>query len=95
MVIRRDGAQCGRGFRDKRRITRGRQAVVETARERTGVAVAGRVGMFAGFVARDQLEYAKRRAFAQRVERVQRQLASRAFCAEEEDLLELLAGAMP
>ncbi len=70
----------------------GGEAVVKTARQRTGLAVAGFVGVFAGLVARHALDHAQRQAgrrsvwgrAAQALQGVQRELATGGACGEIE-----------
>jgi hypothetical protein len=89
----RDLAQ--RGAIEHRRFrrcgARGRQPVVKTLREWTGLAVTGLVRMFAGLVARDQLDRAQRRLLrAQYGQRIQCERAPRRFRGEEKQLVDVL-----
>jgi hypothetical protein len=79
-----------------RRLARRGQAVVEAARQRAGLAVAGLVGVLAGLVARDEFQHAQRRlgqARAQALQCVQRQLAPGRLGGQIEHLVQPAAGA--
>jgi len=84
----------------ERRRARRRQSIVEPACERARFAVARRFGMLASLLARNELEHAQGQRGTRRIgggfavgagergEGVQRQLASRAFRAQEHDLVD-------
>jgi hypothetical protein len=79
-----------------RGLPRRAQAVVEAARQRAGLAVAGLVGVLAGLVPRDEFQHAQRclwQARAQALQCVQRQPAPGRLGGQIEHLVQPAAGA--
>jgi hypothetical protein len=73
-------------------LARGRQAVVEAAGQRAGVAVAGAVGVLADLFARRELEHAqpaRPSALVEHAQRIERHRPARGLGGEEEDLVDL------